>query len=57
MPTRGRRARRRRGSYLPTPDPLTAFCADLRRRVIECQKFNVPLSLILMNIDEFKAIT
>ena len=36
---------------------LTAFCADLRRRVIECQKFNVPLSLILLDIDEFKPIT
>ena len=36
---------------------LTAFCTDLRRRVLECQNFNVPLSLVLLDIDEFKSIT
>jgi diguanylate cyclase len=36
---------------------ITAFCADLRRRVLECQNFNVPLSLLLLDIDDFKSIT
>jgi diguanylate cyclase len=39
------------------PRGLTAFCTDLRRRVLECQKYNVPLSLVLLDIDEFKTIT
>ncbi len=47
------------GAAQPAADArtLTAFCTDLRRRVLECQKFNVPLSLVLLDIDEFKAIT
>ncbi len=38
-------------------NPLAAFCTDLRRRVLECQNFNVPLSLVLVDIDEFKSVT
>jgi diguanylate cyclase len=34
-------------------DP-TAFCTDLKRRVLECQKFGVPLTLMLLDIDDFK---
>ena len=34
----------------------TAFCADLRRRVMECQKFAVPLTLVLLDIDDFKPL-
>ncbi len=34
----------------------TAFCADLRRRVMECQKFATPLTLMLLDIDDFKPV-
>jgi diguanylate cyclase len=34
----------------------TAFCADLRRRVMECQKFATPLTLVLLDIDDFKPL-
>ena len=38
-------------------NPQAAFCTDLRRRVLECQNFNVPLSLVLLDIDDFKSVT
>ena len=34
----------------------TAFCTDLKRRVLECQKFAVPLTLVLLDIDDFKPL-
>ena len=34
----------------------TAFCTDLKRRLVECQKFAVPLTLVLLDIDDFKPL-
>jgi diguanylate cyclase len=34
----------------------TAFCTDLKRRLLECQKFAVPLTLVLLDIDDFKPL-
>ncbi|HEX4142949.1 MAG TPA: GGDEF domain-containing protein [Pirellulales bacterium] len=34
----------------------TAFCTDLKRRLLECQKFGVPLTLVLLDIDDFKPL-
>jgi diguanylate cyclase (GGDEF)-like protein len=38
-----------------TPN-LATFYGDLRRRVLECQRFNVPLSLLLVDVDNYKAM-
>ncbi len=38
-------------------NPLAGFCTDLHRRVVECQNFKVPLSLVLLDIDDFKSVT
>ena len=35
---------------------LATFYADLRRHVTECQRFQVPLSLLLVDIDNFKQL-
>ena len=43
----------REGDGLRSP---TAFCTDLKRRVLECQKFAVPLTLVLLDIDDFKPL-
>jgi len=36
---------------------LASFYTDLRRRVIECQRFNVPLSLLLVDVDNYEGLT
>ena len=36
---------------------LATFYNDLRRRVIECQRFEVPLSLLLVDVDGYQALT
>ena len=55
---RNRRSRRTCQSIVRAMDSRspTAFCTDLKRRVLECQKFAVPLTLVLLDIDDFKPL-
>ena len=36
---------------------LATFYTDLRRRVLECQRFSVPLSLLLVDVDNYQGLT
>jgi hypothetical protein len=41
---------------LPETSPAV-FATDLRRRLLECQEYNVPLSLLFLDVDELPQLT